>query len=144
MARYAELHAHTNYSFLDGASDPYDLVARAAEAGLADAGDSVEVVSDQPTAQADIEELLRQRHRIAPGAESDFRIRNQKEILETMNAVTSTFTTLLAAIQLVGSGESGLKPATRDKLAGLELTLSLDADDDSADVDAEGHGHVVQ
>ena len=31
MARYAELHAHTNYSFLDGASHPYDLVARAAE-----------------------------------------------------------------------------------------------------------------
>ena len=33
MARYAELHAHTNYSFLDGASHPYDLVARAAELG---------------------------------------------------------------------------------------------------------------
>ncbi|MCL1692614.1 MAG: PHP domain-containing protein, partial [Actinomycetia bacterium] len=33
MARYAELHAHTNYSFLDGASHPFDLVARAAELG---------------------------------------------------------------------------------------------------------------
>jgi error-prone DNA polymerase len=33
VARYAELHAHTNYSFLDGASDPYDLVAHAAELG---------------------------------------------------------------------------------------------------------------
>jgi len=33
VARYAELHAHTNYSFLDGASHPYDLVARAAELG---------------------------------------------------------------------------------------------------------------
>ncbi len=31
MARYAELHCHTNYSFLDGASHPGDLVARAAE-----------------------------------------------------------------------------------------------------------------
>ena len=31
MARYAELHSHTNYSFLDGASHPHDLVAVAAE-----------------------------------------------------------------------------------------------------------------
>ena len=35
MSRYAELHAHTNYSFLDGASHPFDLVARAAELGYA-------------------------------------------------------------------------------------------------------------
>ena len=35
MGRYAELHAHTNYSFLNGASFPYDLVARAAELGYA-------------------------------------------------------------------------------------------------------------
>ena len=33
MARYAELHAHTNFSFLDGASHPHDLVAAAAELG---------------------------------------------------------------------------------------------------------------
>ncbi len=31
MARYAELHCHTNFSLLDGASHPADLVARAAE-----------------------------------------------------------------------------------------------------------------
>ncbi len=31
---YAELHAHTNFSFLDGASTPADLVARAVELGL--------------------------------------------------------------------------------------------------------------
>ena len=31
---YAELHAHTNFSFLDGASPPVDLVARAVELGL--------------------------------------------------------------------------------------------------------------
>ncbi len=30
---YAELHAHTNFSFLDGASHPAELVARAAELG---------------------------------------------------------------------------------------------------------------
>ena len=31
---YAELHAHTNFSFLDGASAPDDLVARAVALGL--------------------------------------------------------------------------------------------------------------
>ena len=33
VTRYAELHCHTNYSFLDGASWPGELVARAAELG---------------------------------------------------------------------------------------------------------------
>ena len=33
MARYAELHTHTNFSFLDGASHPLQLVERAAELG---------------------------------------------------------------------------------------------------------------
>jgi error-prone DNA polymerase len=31
---YAELHLHTNFSFLDGASHPEDLVAHAATLGL--------------------------------------------------------------------------------------------------------------
>ena len=31
---YAELHAHTNFSFLDGASHPEEMAARAAELGL--------------------------------------------------------------------------------------------------------------
>ncbi len=38
MARYAELHAHTNYSFLDGASHPLRLVERAAELGYSALG----------------------------------------------------------------------------------------------------------
>lgn len=33
MARYAELHAHTNFSFLDGATHPHELVETAAELG---------------------------------------------------------------------------------------------------------------
>ncbi|MGB7860983.1 MAG: error-prone DNA polymerase [Acidimicrobiia bacterium] len=33
MPRYAELHCHTNFSFLDGASHPEDLVQRALEFG---------------------------------------------------------------------------------------------------------------
>ena len=35
MTRYAELHAHSHFSFLDGASPPDDLVARAVALGLA-------------------------------------------------------------------------------------------------------------
>ena len=31
---YCELHAHTNFSFLDGASHPEELIARAAQLGL--------------------------------------------------------------------------------------------------------------
>src|ERR671916_85817 len=32
--RYCELHAHSNFSFLDGASHPEELIARAAVLGL--------------------------------------------------------------------------------------------------------------
>ena len=32
--RYAELHSHSHFSFLDGASSPDDLVARAVDLGL--------------------------------------------------------------------------------------------------------------
>ena len=31
---YCELHVHSNFSFLDGASHPEDLVARAATIGM--------------------------------------------------------------------------------------------------------------
>src|SRR5215213_7677192 len=34
MAAYAELHCHTNFSFLDGASAPDELAERALELGL--------------------------------------------------------------------------------------------------------------
>src|SRR5580698_8620599 len=35
MTDYAELHCHSNFSFLDGASHPEELVAEAARLGLA-------------------------------------------------------------------------------------------------------------
>jgi DNA polymerase III alpha subunit len=38
MAAYAELHCHTNFSFLDGASAPDELAERAAELGLVGLG----------------------------------------------------------------------------------------------------------
>jgi len=59
-------------------------------------------------AQADIEELLTRRHRIAPGGQPDFNIRNQAEILKTMNQVTETFTTLLAAVAFVSMLVGGI------------------------------------
>src|SRR4030042_2087848 len=34
LAMYAELHCHSNFSFLDGASHPDHLVSRAKEAGM--------------------------------------------------------------------------------------------------------------
>jgi putative ABC transport system permease protein len=51
--------------------------------------------------QTAIGELLRQRHRIQPGAEDDFILRNQQEIAETMSATTEVMTALLAAIASV-------------------------------------------
>ena len=51
--------------------------------------------------QAGIERLLRVRHRLAPGAADDFHVRSQTEMLETMGAVTDTFTILLAGVAAV-------------------------------------------
>ena len=34
MAPYAELHCHTHFSFLDGASPPDELIGRAVELGM--------------------------------------------------------------------------------------------------------------
>jgi len=51
-----------------------------------------------PIAQDQITRLLRQRHRLLPGASDDFNIFNQQEIADTVNQVTSTLTLLLGAI----------------------------------------------
>ena len=48
-----------------------------------------------------ITELLRQRHRIQPGADDDFMLRNQQELSEAMTATTEVMTALLAAIASV-------------------------------------------
>ena len=51
--------------------------------------------------QSAITDLLRQRHRIQPGADDDFMLRNQQEISEAMTATTEVMTALLAAIASV-------------------------------------------
>lgn len=50
------------------------------------------------TIQADVTELLLDRHKISDATLADFRVFNQADIVATASSVTSTFTTLLAAI----------------------------------------------
>ncbi|RMH12930.1 MAG: FtsX-like permease family protein, partial [Gemmatimonadetes bacterium] len=49
-------------------------------------------------AYADIDRILRRQHRIRPGEEADFSIRNSADLLATFNETTRTFTLLLAGI----------------------------------------------
>jgi putative ABC transport system permease protein len=50
------------------------------------------------TAERQIAELLRQRHRLAPNEEDDFTVRNLSDIAEAANASSSIMTNLLASI----------------------------------------------
>jgi putative ABC transport system permease protein len=52
-------------------------------------------------AQQQIDALLRQRHRIAPGAEPDFSMRSQEEIAQTQDAQMKILRTLLLSIAAV-------------------------------------------
>ena len=54
-----------------------------------------------PAVQAEIEQLLRIRHRLHAGADDDFNVRSQTEMLETMGEVTGTFTALLGGVAAV-------------------------------------------
>jgi putative ABC transport system permease protein len=51
--------------------------------------------------QAAITDLLRQRHRIQPGRDDDFIMRNQQEIADTATATTDTMTALLAGVAII-------------------------------------------
>ena len=51
--------------------------------------------------QQQIIELLRQRHRIQPGRDDDFTVRNQQEIAEAATATNKIMTLLLAVIASV-------------------------------------------
>lgn len=48
--------------------------------------------------QEDVTQLLMKRHHIDEGAEADFSVMNQNDLLSTMSSITQTFTILLAAI----------------------------------------------
>jgi putative ABC transport system permease protein len=64
---------------------------------------SVQVADGVPVQQGmvDLERILRREHRIRPGGENDFTIRNQQDILATQQQTTQVFTTLLASIAAV-------------------------------------------
>jgi len=51
--------------------------------------------------QNGIAELLRQRHRIQPGRDDDFILRNQQEIAEAQTATTEVMTALLAGVATI-------------------------------------------
>ena len=59
-------------------------------------------------AQREIENLLRDRHKIAPGMEDDFAVRNLSEIAAAQQEGTSVLTTLLAAIAIVSLVVGGI------------------------------------
>ena len=71
---------------------------------------TVEVKSELPIEQGmvDIERVLRREHKIRPGADNDFMIRNSQEILATQQAATQIFTTLLASIAAVSLVVGGI------------------------------------
>jgi len=60
----------------------------------------VRAVSSETLTEAvvQIQDLLRNRHRIAPGAEDDFTVRNMSEIAETAAQATQMMTVLLGSI----------------------------------------------
>jgi putative ABC transport system permease protein len=52
-------------------------------------------------AMIEIERVLRRQHKLRPGTDSDFRIRNQRDVLATFEQTTQTFKSLLAGVAFV-------------------------------------------
>jgi putative ABC transport system permease protein len=50
---------------------------------------------------ADIQKILRREHKLRPGQDDDFNVRNQADFLNTLGETTKTFTYLLAGIAAV-------------------------------------------
>jgi len=61
---------------------------------------TVQVADGVPLEQGmvDFERILRREHKIRPGGENDFMVRNQQDILATQQQATQVFTALLASI----------------------------------------------
>ncbi|MCC7134215.1 MAG: ABC transporter permease [Gemmatimonadales bacterium] len=64
---------------------------------------SLQVRPDTPLERGmvDIERILRREHKIRPGGDNDFQIRNQQDILATQQQATQVFGVLLASIAAV-------------------------------------------
>jgi putative ABC transport system permease protein len=61
---------------------------------------TVQVAEGVPIEQGmvDFERILRREHKIRPGGDNDFQVRNQQDILATQQQATQVFTALLASI----------------------------------------------
>ena len=71
---------------------------------------SVQVRDGVPLEQGmvDIERILRREHKVRPGGDNDFMIRNQRDILATQQQATQVFTVLLASIAAVSLVVGGI------------------------------------
>ena len=71
---------------------------------------SVQIRDSVPLEQGmvDIERVMRREHKIRPGQDNDFQIRNAQEFLATQAAATQIFTTLLASIAAVSLVVGGI------------------------------------
>jgi putative ABC transport system permease protein len=71
---------------------------------------AVQVADGVPVEQGmvDLERVLRREHKIRPGQENDFTIRNQQDLLTTQQQTTQVFTTLLASIAAVSLVVGGI------------------------------------
>ena len=63
---------------------------------------------DIPIAMAEIQKVLRREHRLRPGKEDDFNIRNQSDFLNTLGETTAVFGLLLAGIATVSLVVGGI------------------------------------
>jgi len=59
---------------------------------------ATETPEEMNQAIVEIDRVMRREHRILPGEDADFSIRNSQDLLETFNATAQTFTLLLAGI----------------------------------------------
>ncbi len=65
-----------------------------------------EEVADE--AAMEIEKIMSQQHKIKPGAEADFNVRTQQQMLDMMNSVTGMLTILLAAVAAISLVVGGI------------------------------------
>ena len=64
-------------------------------------GVTAQQLVDEACRGAEIEQILRDSHKIKPDGTDDFEVRTQQEMLEMMNSMTGTITTVLIAIALI-------------------------------------------
>jgi putative ABC transport system permease protein len=61
----------------------------------------VRSADDMDLAQAQVTAIMRSRHKLAAGADNDFLVRNQADILSSVTSTSNTFTTLLGSIAAI-------------------------------------------